>query len=62
MGTINFYVFVENEYIYIKLSNVYYLHKLDINLILFKIFKEKMCEFWAINDLLKIKNKKKDII
>lgn len=44
-STIDLYILVENEHIYIKLINVYYLPKLDANLILFGVFEEKGCKF-----------------
>lgn len=39
--------------------NIYFLLKLDINVILLEIFKEKKCEFCSIDDFYKIKKKKK---
>ncbi len=47
---------------YIELSNVHYLPKLDANLISLKELEEKMCDFGAKDDLLQIKNKKDDIL
>lgn len=44
-GIIDFYVFVENKHIHIKLSNVDNLPKFDTNLILFKILKKKEFKF-----------------
>lgn len=42
---IDFYIFVENKHMHIKLSNIFYLSKLDTNLILLKIFKKKKYKF-----------------
>lgn len=49
VGIINLYILVENKYIQIELINIYYLF---INLISFRIFKEKNHEFCIINNLL----------
>lgn len=43
--TIDLYISMKNKYIYIKLSNIYYLSKLDTNLILLGILEKKRCEF-----------------
>lgn len=40
----------------IILGNIYYLFKLDINVILLRILKEKKYVFCTINSLLQIKN------
>lgn len=61
-GTIDLYVFVENKHMYIKLINVYYLPKLNANLILFGVFEEKGCKFRAVDNFLQIKNKKDNIV
>lgn len=53
---------MEKKHIYIKLINVHYLLKLDANLILFGVFKEKKCKFWAVDGLLQIKDKKNNIV
>lgn len=39
-STINLHILIGNEHIQIKLSNIYYLPKLDTNLILLGILKE----------------------
>lgn len=50
--TIDLYVFIENEYKYIELRNVYYLLELDQNLISFRVFEEKKCKFYIVDNLL----------
>lgn len=39
-STINLHILIGNEHIQLKLSNIYYLPKLDTNLILLGILKE----------------------
>lgn len=46
----------------IQLSNVYYLPKLNINLISFSIFEGKKCEFQAVNSFLQINNRDINIV
>lgn len=46
----------------IQLSNVYYLPKLNANLISFNILKGKKCQFCTINSLLQLKNKDNNIV
>lgn len=46
----------------IQLTNIYYLPKLDTNLILFGVFKKKKCEFYVVNSFLLIKDKDNDIV
>lgn len=52
ISTIDFHVLVGNKDIQIKLNNIYYLSKLDINMILYRILNEKRCEFRAMNGFL----------
>lgn len=59
---IDFYILVENKHTQIELNNVNFLLKFNVNLILFEFFKEKECKFRTINSLLKIKNKRNDIV
>ncbi len=47
---------------YIDLSNVHYLSKLDANPIPLRVLEEKECEFRAVDGLLQIKNKEDDIL
>lgn len=49
---INLYISVKIQYNQIELKNVYYLSKLNINLILFEVFKVKKCDFCTVNCLL----------
>lgn len=51
-GIIDFYIFVGNMHSQIELSNIYYLLKLDSNLILFGILEEKGYKFRIVNSLL----------
>lgn len=53
---------MENEHIYIELSNIHYLSELNVNLILLKVLEEKECEFCIIDGFLKIKDKEDDIM
>ena len=43
---------MKKEHMHIELSNVYYLLKLDANLILFGVIKKKSCKFCALDSLL----------
>ena len=61
-GTIDFYVLVSNKHTQIELSNVYYLPKLDTNLISLGVLDEKRCEFRTTNGLLPIKDKEDEIV
>ena len=51
-GTIDLHVSAGNEHTQIELNNIYYLPKLDANLISFGVLKEKRCGFHAVNGLL----------
>lgn len=46
----------------VQLSNIYYLPKLNANLISVSIFKGKKCEFRAVKGLLQIKNRDSNIV
>lgn len=61
-GTIYFYVSIGNEHIQIELSNVYYLPKLDANLISLGVLEEKGCEFCTVKGLLQIKDKENNSV
>lgn len=61
-STIDLYILVENEQTQIELSNIYYLPKLDANLILLGVLEEKRYEFRTVNSLLQIKDKEDNII
>lgn len=62
IGTIVIYILFKNKHMLIKLSNIYYLLKLDANLISLRVFEEKEYEFHTMNSLLQIKDKKNVIV